>query len=146
MRPPPCRKIIRTCPGGSARRAEADLEARVPDRWQRLCDDRVDACERRRVVAERGSERIQSFRCALGLDHDSLAVVQHESGECKPTGEPVDEPTEPDTLHDTVDAEPAALLLSHPAILAPPRDPETTHAEAAGRCGRRGARHPRRGA
>ena len=64
--------------------------------------DRVHPGERRRLVAERGGERVERLRLALCLDQHALAVVQDEAAQALPPGEPEDERPEAHALDDPV--------------------------------------------
>ena len=106
--------------GGDQRRpgsrgALGDRERGVPERRQRLADNRVYPRQRRRFLLQPGAEGFQTGRIPLGLDHNPVTVVQNEAAERVAAGERVDEGAEPDALDDPGHTEAAAL---HAAIVA----------------------------
>ena len=80
--------------------ARDDAEGALATRRQRLRDDRLDSCERRRLRPQTLGERLERALLALDLGHDAVAVVQDEAAEPAPRGEPVDERPEADALDD----------------------------------------------
>ena len=88
------------------RPAVHDAEAVVPDPLERGLLDGIDSGEARRVLSQRGGERLERTRVALDLDDHCSGGVAHGAAEPETGREVPHERTEPDPLHHAVHREP----------------------------------------
>ena len=100
---------------GACRSAQNDLELALPARPEPLDAQAFQARQLGSLFAEQHSEGVERGRGSLRLDHDPIAVVQHEAAEPLPMCKSVHERPEADPLDDALDPESAALPCDHRA-------------------------------